>query len=213
MAILYGTLTTGEAIPVLADESGRLMTEGRKGERGDQGPPGPQGPPGDGGDVIVPAGLVCYSISRTDFGQWLLCDGRAVDKQIYRDLLLLLDYQFGADQDGNPRIPDLRGEFVRGLDNGRNIDPDRRMGSHQGDTIGSHRHQLHNYWAQDGSGGNFAYGWYAQQCDQIGDKFTDDAGSAETRPRNIALNAFISSSVLDSQRALAYQNGTLDMVS
>ena len=55
MAILYGTQSNGETLPVLVDQFGNLLAKGIKGDPGqpgdpgtpgEQGPPGPQGLPG-----------------------------------------------------------------------------------------------------------------------------------------------------------------------
>jgi hypothetical protein len=45
MAILYGTQSNGETLPVLVDQFGNLLAKGIEGETG---PPGPEGPPGVG---------------------------------------------------------------------------------------------------------------------------------------------------------------------
>ena len=60
MAILYGTLATGEVLPVEVNNKGQLMAEGlagpqgEKGEKGDTGDPGPKGDKGD--DSLPPYG-------------------------------------------------------------------------------------------------------------------------------------------------------------
>ena len=55
MAILYGTQSNGETLPVLVDQFGNLLAKGIDGTQGPQGPPGPDGPPGqDGGDFPLP---------------------------------------------------------------------------------------------------------------------------------------------------------------
>ena len=243
MATLFGTTESGELKPVKVTASGTLVTDkvagekgpegdkgptGDKGPEGDQGPEGPegpqgpvgdkgptgdQGPPGGGGDIVVPAGLICWGVQTGDWGQWLLCDGRAIDKSVYRDLLLLLNFQWGVDGDGNPKLPDLRGEFIRGLDNGRGVDFGRQMGAHQADEIRSHNHIMTTQWA----GQNFQMGitqtWQNVENQNPINNYTAHSGGSETRPRNLAFNAFISSSVQDSQRKLAYERGQLDMAS
>lgn len=53
MAILYGTQSNGETLPVLVDQFGNLVAKGiegqpgQPGQPGEQGPPGPEGPPGE----------------------------------------------------------------------------------------------------------------------------------------------------------------------
>ena len=56
MAILYGTQSNGETLPVLVDQFGNLLAKGIDGAPGDPGPPGSpgepggEGPPGQKGD-------------------------------------------------------------------------------------------------------------------------------------------------------------------
>ncbi|MBS9425687.1 phage tail protein [Photorhabdus caribbeanensis] len=57
---------------------------------------------------------------------YLACNGQTFDKSRYPKLAL-------AYPDG--RIPDLRGEFIRGWDDSRGIDPGRVCGTWQGDAI------------------------------------------------------------------------------
>ncbi|KHS86572.1 phage tail protein [Pectobacterium carotovorum] len=57
---------------------------------------------------------------------WLKCNGQAFDKNIYP--LLAQAYPSG-------RLPDLRGEFIRGWDDGRGVDTDRGLFSEQSDAI------------------------------------------------------------------------------
>ncbi|MEN3261328.1 phage tail protein [Sodalis endosymbiont of Spalangia cameroni] len=57
---------------------------------------------------------------------WLKCNGAAFDKTLYP--LLAQAYPSGA-------LPDLRGEFIRGWDDGRGVDSGRVLQSEQGDTI------------------------------------------------------------------------------
>jgi hypothetical protein len=55
MAILYGTQSNGETLPVLVDQFGNLLAKGIEGQPGTPGTPGAQGPPGaDGGSFPLP---------------------------------------------------------------------------------------------------------------------------------------------------------------
>lgn len=57
MAILYGTQSTGETLPVQVNEFGQLVaqplpgTQGPPGPTGPEGPQGPEGPPGKDADI------------------------------------------------------------------------------------------------------------------------------------------------------------------
>ncbi|MGR3484072.1 MAG: phage tail protein, partial [Paracoccaceae bacterium] len=64
---------------------------------------------------------------------WLVCDGAAVSRAAYAALYAAIGTTYGAG-DGSTTfdLPDLRGEFLRGLDGGRGVDPGRTLGSAQG---------------------------------------------------------------------------------
>jgi phage-related tail fiber protein len=82
-------------------------------------------------------------------------------------------------------LPDLRGEFVRGWDDGRGIDTGRAVGTAQAQSIESH---VHNWGAAllVGSGAG------ATATSGSGSSFgTSSTGGAETRPRNVALLACV----------------------
>jgi microcystin-dependent protein len=85
------------------------------------------------------------------------------------------------------RIPDLRGEFVRGWDNGRGVDSGRGIGTFQADEIKSHSHPIAESSGGAGNGGiNSSFA-----SDQAVNVSTQAAGGTETRPRNIAALACI----------------------
>lgn len=56
---------------------------------------------------------------------WLVCDGTAVSQTQYPALYALLQDIYGQNPpDGEFYLPDLRGRFVRGVDDGAGRDPD-----------------------------------------------------------------------------------------
>lgn len=58
-------------------------------------------------------------------GGWLECDGTPVDCDQYLNLFTAIQYNFGANPPENQfYLPDLRGRFVRGVDDGADRDPD-----------------------------------------------------------------------------------------
>ncbi|UVE62939.1 tail fiber protein [Escherichia coli] len=67
---------------------------------------------------------------------WLAADGTAVSRNIYARLFSRIGTLYGpGDGTTTFNLPDLRGDFVRGIDNGRTADPSRVFGSWQPGTI------------------------------------------------------------------------------
>lgn len=84
----------------------------------------------------IPAGAVMYFATLTAPEGWLIADGSEISRIEYAKLFSAIGVTFGSG-DGNTTftLPDMRGEFVRGLDNGRGIDSDRVLGSNQKGTL------------------------------------------------------------------------------
>ena len=74
---------------------------------------------------------------------WLECDGAAINRTTYTDLFASIATTYGTG-DGSTtfNLPDLRGEFLRGWDNGRGVDSGRVFGSAQLDQFQAHHHSL-----------------------------------------------------------------------
>lgn len=89
---------------------------------------------------VVPAGMVQHYAGSTAPTGWLVCDGSAVSRTTYATLFTAVGFTYGAG-DGTTtfNLPDLRGEFIRGNDEGRGVDIGRTVGSSQAQNI-SHRH-------------------------------------------------------------------------
>lgn len=86
------------------------------------------------------------------------------------------------------RVPDLRGEFRRGLDSGRGVDPSRGIGTSQAGAIESHTHgpaSGSSSFIGNQSGTGAALGT-TQTPGLLSVGSTGATGGAETRPRNIA---------------------------
>ncbi len=101
--------------------------------------------------------------------------------------------------DGTSASPDLRGEFIRGLDNGKGLDSGRVLGSTQVDSLKDHEHIKNTYYTAVGTTGG-AVGivngsWASSGSTQFNSGFIRgvDGGITETRPKNVALLACVKS--------------------
>jgi microcystin-dependent protein len=91
---------------------------------------------GSSPNLGVPTGTVAYFAGKTPPDGWLLCNNQPVTA-LYpslRDYLLAAGSPFGV-QGADPRVPELRGEFIRGFDGGRGVDAGRVFGSSQLDQL------------------------------------------------------------------------------
>lgn len=91
------------------------------------------------------------------------------------------------------RLPDLRGEFIRGWDNGRGVDAGRTIGSLQADLLRDHTHSYSNGSNNNGAGGYSGTGNILNQNTNAATTggVNGGLGGTETRPRNVALLACI----------------------
>lgn len=86
--------------------------------------------------AAAPPGAIIHFPRRTAPTGWLKANGAAVSRTTYARLFAAIGTTCGAG-DGRTtfNLPDVRGEFIRGFDDGRNIDRNRVLGSAQGDAI------------------------------------------------------------------------------
>ncbi|MBL4785126.1 MAG: tail fiber protein [Cohaesibacteraceae bacterium] len=122
------------------------------------------------------------------------CNGASFDAVAYPDLNTVL---------GSNVVPDLRGEFLRGWDDGRGVDSGRGLLSAQGQAYQSHTHgkgsltgTIYNITASEGNssgkidtGGNGSRTWPVTITGS-----TSASGGSETRPRSIAVHYIIKAS-------------------
>ncbi|MDC9614505.1 phage tail protein [Xenorhabdus khoisanae] len=138
---------------------------------------------------------------------WLICNGESFDTARYPKLALA--YPSGV-------LPDLRGEFIRGWDDGRGVDAGRHLLSNQVADIAPHSHRVHRMWSSSTAGAenlgtgnrifnsvqkNINYGadprglGIAIGMGSGGYGYMDNAVAnstgTETRPRNIAFNYIV----------------------
>lgn len=152
--------------------------------------------------------IITFPANITPTG-FLECNGALISRTIYADLFAVIGTTYGAG-DGSTTfaIPDLRGEFIRGFDNGKGTDSGRTIGSSQSDAYGSHSHTgstnstgAHTHTVTGGAGSSTRTVSTASASSGIvfGTATTSSSGehshtvtiyasgSTETRPRNIAM--------------------------
>ena len=142
----------------------------------------------------IQPGMIVYFGRTTAPPGYLKANGAAISRTAYPELFAEIGTTFGAgDNVSTFHLPDLRGEFIRGWDDGRGVDPDRHLGSRQSADIQPHSHTIetgfdatnHNGQLYRVAGGD---GLWNNQVVNVSSKL--NVGS-ETRPRNTALLACI----------------------
>lgn len=152
----------------------------------------------------VPPGTVVYIAGTTIPSGWIKANGALLSRITYSTLFGVIGTTFGAG-DGSTTfaLPDLRGEFLRGFDDGRGgIDAGRVLGSFQGDAFQGHTHRVtynasvsgsNVQWSGSVSGfadGGLSMALVARYAETDGTNGVPRIAH-ETRPRNVALLAII----------------------
>lgn len=195
-----GAGTTGKAVFAAADQAAAQTAIGASGN-------------------LVPAGAVMHFAMSTAPTGWLAADGSAVSRTTYAALFAAIGTTYGTGNGSTTfNLPDFRGVFIRGVDNGKGLDAGRTFASYQGDAVVNHTHSgttssdaghSHGYadWAGQGqgsgtglnySGGGSPWTLRSATTDNAGahtHTFTtgnpNSGGAAETRVKNYALLACI----------------------
>ncbi|MDE1713881.1 phage tail protein (plasmid) [Chromobacterium amazonense] len=140
---------------------------------------------------------------------WLKARGNAVSRTEYAALFAAIGTTYGAG-DGSTtfNLPDLRGEFIRGWDDGRTVDNGRGFGTSQASQNLWHDHSIPTPTATagndtvlvDNSGAPLDYGCRLASNEVLAEwgkspnvlrYATYGQGGNESRPRNVALLACI----------------------
>ncbi len=79
---------------------------------------------------LVPTGAVEFFAMTTPPAGWLKCNGTSLSTTTYAALFNIIGYTFGGGG-ASFNVPDLRGEFIRGLDDGRGVDSGRAINAFQ----------------------------------------------------------------------------------
>ncbi|EFE3269332.1 tail fiber protein [Escherichia coli] len=141
---------------------------------------------GLGEGSALPVGVPVPWPSATPPTGWLKCNGAAFSAEEYPEL---------AKAYPTNKLPDLRGEFIRGWDDGRGADNGRVLLSTQDDAFKSHSHNFDRSWGLK----NFdpTAGFDVVTADINGQivnqptRSTVAVGGSETRPRNVAFNYIV----------------------
>ena len=92
---------------------------------------------------LTPAGTIIYSARTTAPPGYIKANGAAVSRSTFSDLFSAIGTRYGNGNGSTTfNVPDLRGEFIRGLDDGRGVDSGRNLGSVQGSQNKRHNHGL-----------------------------------------------------------------------
>jgi microcystin-dependent protein len=140
------------------------------------------------GGTVAPAGF-------------LMCDGSAVSRTTYATLFATIGTAFGSG-DGSTtfNLPDTRGYFMRGTDNGAGVDIGRSHGSKQQDAMQGHHHSAGYNSAKNYTTGAVSGDYLGVAVTNFVDAVlapTSDGSNgtprtaAETRPKNLAVNYII----------------------
>lgn len=159
----------------------------------------------------VPIGsVIAWSGPKTKIPTgWLECDGRELNRTQFSSLFDAIGTTWGGTATDKFKVPDLRGLFLRGVDDGAGKDPDvtRRQpvgngppdsaGSLQEDGLKSHKHDIsdpghsHSFegFRTDGAGApgqafpRDANG-FGTSKEKTNITIPESGGGAETRPKN-----------------------------
>ena len=150
---------------------------------------------GNGGQAGRYVSEIIYVSSITPPAGFIKANGAVVSRVTFATLFTAIGTTYGAG-DGSTtfQLPDLRGEFIRGFDDGRGIDTGRTFGSEQLDEFQGHEHTFINYetGVAGVAGGPPFTGVNTSTSAIVSDGINGSPRfGAETRPRNVAMLACI----------------------
>jgi microcystin-dependent protein len=162
--------------------------------------------------TILFSSMIVHFPQTTPPDGWLVCNGAAISRAAYATLFGRIGTRFGSGNGTSTfNLPDLRGVFIRGNDEGRGLDLNRVFGSlqqsqnlshnHTGQTSvgGAHTHTTSiplvphtssggNYGVTDSSSGQVSLPFTTQSGGDHSHGFTTNpSGGNESRPVNVSL--------------------------
>ena len=90
---------------------------------------------------VLPIGCILIYPSESIPKGFLPCDGSELSKKAYPELYSLIKGTWGETKDSF-FLPDLQGRFIRGWDRDGDVDPERKLGSTQQDSLQGHGHEV-----------------------------------------------------------------------
>ena len=152
----------------------------------------------------TPTGALLYFAASTAPTGFIKANGASLSTSTYAALFAVIGYTFGG-SGSSFKPPDLRGEFMRGWDNGRGVDSGRSFGSSQSDAFQNHKHAQktgYTYTNEPARGHASGDNTNSRSISEgsttgiLGVQATNMGSgvprlASETRPRNIALLACI----------------------
>ena len=100
----------------------------------------------------VPSGAVFCIAVATVPSDYLECNGAAVSRTTYSALFAVIGTAYGAGNGSSTfNLPDLRGEFIRGFDNGKGTDSGRSIATSQAELTKAHGHSATGSSASTGA--------------------------------------------------------------
>lgn len=162
---------------------------------------------------LIPIGAVLAYAGTAEPSNFLLCDGRSLSRENYKQLFDVIGTGHGTVDDDTFNIPDYRGRFLRGLDGSAARDPDsssrtamatggstgNSVGSLQDDSMQGHHHSGRGWSNSVAAGGSYnlvAYSGGGVVNSAVNTPYTDGVNgtprtSSETRPLNAYVNYII----------------------
>ena len=115
---------------------------------------------------MLTGAVMPFAMSSAPSG-WLKANGAAISRTAYAALFALIGTTYGAGNGSTTfNVPDFRGEFVRGWDDGRGVDSGRGFATTQYGQIESHTHGAtaaasgyHSHTASSGAAGAHSH-WF-----------------------------------------------------
>ena len=148
---------------------------------------------------VIPSGTITAYGGATAPSGYLLCDGTSYLNSAYPNLYAVILGNYGTADSTHFNVPDLRGQFLRGVSGSSGNDPDaasriagitggatgNNVGSAQGYAIQSHIHLIEAGHVSGGGSQSYSTGLYQSS------NYTGSTGGNETRPINVYVNYII----------------------